>query len=96
METEEAQEGYKDRMPNSESKFAFNKYDLNYRQYHVIGQNNALTQQLLMAIAQNMLKIHNIEQQEIEKQKTEKQEIEKQKQTQTRITESNTTLMAIA
>ena len=30
METLEAQKGYKDRMPKSESKFAFNKQNLKY------------------------------------------------------------------
>ncbi|MBR0472087.1 MAG: transposase, partial [Methanosphaera sp.] len=65
METDKAKEEYKKRMPHSESKFAHNKHNLNYRQYHVIGQEKALTQQLLMATAQNIIKIHNIEQQQI-------------------------------
>ncbi|MBR0471435.1 MAG: transposase, partial [Methanosphaera sp.] len=68
METDKAKEEYKNRMPNSESKFAHNKHNLNYRQYNVIGQEKALTQQLLMATAQNIIKIHNIEQQQIKKQ----------------------------
>lgn len=62
MHTAEAQEKYKDRMPNVEPRFAYNKYTLKYRQYHVKGQKSAITQQLLMATAQNMIKIHNIEQ----------------------------------
>ena len=62
MHTPEAQEKYKDRMPNVEPRFAYNKYTLKYRQYHVKGQKSAITQQLLMATAQNMIKIYNIEQ----------------------------------
>ena len=96
METKEAQEAYKDRMPNSEPKFAFNKHNLKYRQYHVIGQAKALTQQLLMATAQNMRRIYNIEQKQVEKQQVEKQEIGKLKQTTQKINESTTTMMATA
>ena len=62
MHTKEAQEKYKDRMPKVEPRFAYNKYALKYRQYHVIGEEKARTQQLLMATAQNIIKIHNIEQ----------------------------------
>ena len=52
MHTPEAQEKYKDRMPKVEPRFAYNKYTLKYRQYHVKGQKSAITQQLLMATAQ--------------------------------------------
>lgn len=62
MHTKEAQEKYKDRMPKVEPRFAYNKYILKYRQYHVIGEDNTRTQQLLMATAQNIIKIHNLEQ----------------------------------
>ena len=48
MHTPEAQEKCKDRMPNVEPRFAYNKYTLKYRQYHVKGQKSAITQQLLM------------------------------------------------
>lgn len=62
FETPEGQKQYKQRMPMVEPRFAYNKYTLKYRQYHVKGQKSAITQQLLMATAQNMIKIHNIEQ----------------------------------
>ena len=62
FETPEGQKQYKQRMPMVEPRFAYNKYTLKYRQYHVKGQKSAITQQLLMATAQNMIKIYNIEQ----------------------------------
>jgi hypothetical protein len=62
FETPHGQKQYKKRMPMVEPRFAYNKYTLKYRQYHVKGQKSAITQQLLMATAQNMIKIHNIEQ----------------------------------
>lgn len=58
MYTKEAQDRYKDRMLKVEPQFAYNKYALKYRQYHIIGEENARTQQLLMATAQNIIKIH--------------------------------------
>ena len=48
-------------MPMVEPRFAYNKYNLKYRQYHIIGLQNTKTQQTLMATAQNIIKIHNIE-----------------------------------
>ena len=69
MQTSQAKEKYKARMPNAESKFAYNKHALKYRQYHVKGQNKAQTQQLLMASAQNIIKIHNIEQNQKQEKK---------------------------
>ncbi|RAP52265.1 MAG: hypothetical protein BZ137_08860 [Methanosphaera sp. rholeuAM130] len=68
MHTPEGIKKYKDRMPNVEPRFAYNKETLKYRQYHVKGLENAKTEQLLMATAQNILKIHNIEQKENENQ----------------------------
>ena len=68
MHTTEGIKKYKDRMPNVEPRFAYNKETLKYRQYHVKGLENAKTEQLLMATAQNILKIHNIEQKENENQ----------------------------
>lgn len=65
MCTSEAQEKYKERMPSVEPRFAYNKYTLGYRQYHAIGLENAKTQQTIMATAQNLLKMHNIEQKEL-------------------------------
>ena len=50
-------EKYKDRIPNVEPRFAYNKYTPKYKQYHIKGQKSATTQQLLMATAQNMIKI---------------------------------------
>ena len=44
-----------------EPRFAYNKYRLGYRQYHLIGLKNTKMQQTLMATAQNIEKIHNIE-----------------------------------
>ena len=61
MHTSEAQEKYKDRMPNVEPRFAYNKYTLKYRQYHVKGIKSVKTEQILMATAQNMIKLHNME-----------------------------------
>ena len=52
FETPEGQKQYKQRMPMVEPRFAYNKYTLKYRQYHVKGQKSVITQQLLMATAQ--------------------------------------------
>ena len=56
-------------MPMVEPRFAYNKYTLHYRQYHLLGIDNAKMQQTLMATAQNMVKIHNIELREQENDK---------------------------
>jgi hypothetical protein len=57
-------------MPMVEPRFAYNKYTLNYRQYHLIGLENTKMQQTLMATAQNIVKIHNIELKEQQQEKT--------------------------
>ena len=69
FETPEGQKQYKKRMPMVEPRFAYNKYTLNYRQYHLIGLDNTKMQQTLMATAQNIVKIHNIELKEQENDK---------------------------
>ena len=61
FETPHGQKQYKKRMPMVEPRFAYNKYTLHYRQYHLLGLENAKKQQTLMATAQNIVKIHNIE-----------------------------------
>jgi hypothetical protein len=66
FETPYGQKQYKKRMPMVEPRFAYNKYTLHYRQYHLLGLENARKQQTLMATAQNIIKIHNIEQKEQE------------------------------
>ena len=66
FETPRGQKQYKKRMPMVEPRFAYNKYTLHYRQYHILGLENAKKQQTLMATAQNIIKIHNIEQKEQE------------------------------
>ena len=70
FETPEGQKQYKKRMPMVEPRFAYNKYTLNYRQYHLIGLENTKMQQTLMATAQNIVKIHNIELKEQQQEKT--------------------------
>ena len=66
METDKAKEEYKKiACPILNQNSHTTKHNLNYRQYNVIGQEKALTQQLPMATAQNIIKIHNIEQQQI-------------------------------
>ena len=58
-------------MPMVKPRFAYNKYNLKYRQYHVIGLENTKTQQIIMATSQNIVKMHNIElKQQIEEVKT--------------------------
>ena len=52
-----------------EPRFAYNKYRLGYRQYHLIGLKNTKMQQTLMATAQNIVKIHNIELKEQQNEK---------------------------
>lgn len=52
---------YKKWMPMVKPRFAYNKYTLHYRQYPLLDINNAKMQQTLMATAQNIHKIHNIE-----------------------------------
>ena len=69
FETPEGQAQYKKRMPMVEPRFAYNKYTLHYRQYHLLGIDNAKMQQTLMATAQNMVKIQNIELREQENDK---------------------------
>ena len=69
FETPEGQTQYKKRMPMVEPRFAYNKYTLRYRQYHLLGIDNAKMQQTLMATAQNIVKIHNIELKEQENNK---------------------------
>jgi len=64
FETPKGQVQYKKRMPMVEPRFSYNKHTLKYIQYHLIGLNNAKMQQTLMATAQNIVKIHNIEQKE--------------------------------
>jgi len=61
FETPQGQKQYKKRMAMVEPRFAYNKHTLNYRQYHLIGLNNVKMQQTLMATAQNIVKIHNLE-----------------------------------
>lgn len=64
FETPTGQQQYAKRMPMVEPRFTYNKYTLHYRQYHLIGLKNTQMQQTLMATAQNIVKIHNIEQRE--------------------------------
>lgn len=61
FETPKGKKIYSRRMSMVEPRFAYNKYNLKYRQYHIIGLQNTKTQQTLMATAQNIIKIHNIE-----------------------------------
>jgi hypothetical protein len=70
FETPKGQTQYKKRMPMVEPRFAYNKHTLKYRQYHLLGLNNAKMQQTLMATAQNIVKIHNIELKEQQQEKT--------------------------
>ncbi|AWX33484.1 hypothetical protein AW729_10450 [Methanosphaera sp. BMS] len=70
FETPAGEKQYSKRMPMVEPRFAYNKYTLKYRQYHLIGLNNAKMQQTLMATAQNIVKIHNIELKEQQNNKT--------------------------
>ena len=42
-------------------RFAHNKHNLKYKQYHVIELENIKTQQTIIATSQNIIKIHNIE-----------------------------------
>ena len=69
FETPEGQKQFKQRMPMVEPRFAYNKYTLKYRQYHIIGLKNTKMQQTLMAIAQNIVKIHDLELKEQENNK---------------------------
>ena len=61
FETPQGKKLYSRRMPMVEPRFAYNKYNLKYRQYHVIGLENTKTQQTIMATSQNIVKMHNIE-----------------------------------
>ena len=61
FETPYGKKQYAKRMPMVEPRFAYNKYTLHYRQYHLLGLENAKKQQTFMATAQNIVKIHNIE-----------------------------------
>lgn len=70
FETPKGQKQYKKRMPMVEPRFAYNKYTLGYRQYHLLGLKNTKMQQTLMATAQNIVKIHNIELKEQQNDKT--------------------------
>ncbi|MBQ6218633.1 MAG: transposase [Methanosphaera sp.] len=69
FETPHGQKQYKKRMPMVEPRFAYNKYTLKYRQYHILGLENAKMQQTPMATAQNIVKIHNLELKEQTKNK---------------------------
>lgn len=69
FDTPKGQKQYKKRMPMVEPRFAYNKYRLGYRQYHLIGLKNTKMQQTLMATAQNIVKIHNIELKEQQNEK---------------------------
>ena len=56
FETPTGQKQYAKGMSMVESRFAYNKYTLKYRQYHLMGLYNAKMQQTLMATAQNIVK----------------------------------------
>ena len=70
FDTPRGQKQYKKRMSMVEPRFAYNKHTLNYRQYHLLGLKNTKMQQTLMATAQNIVKIHNLELKEQLKQDT--------------------------
>ncbi|MBE6514957.1 MAG: hypothetical protein E7Z69_08060 [Thermoplasmata archaeon] len=70
FDTPTGQKQYKKRMPMVEPRFAYNKYTLHYRQYHLLGLKNTKMQQTLMATAQNIVKIHNLELKEQQNHKT--------------------------
>jgi len=57
-------------MTMEEPRFANNKYTRHYRQYHSIILKNTKMQQTLMATAQNIVKIHNLELKEQQNHKT--------------------------
>ena len=69
FETPHGQKQYKKRMPMVEPRFEYNKYTLKYRQYHILGLENAKMQQTHIATAQNIVKIHNLELKEQTKNK---------------------------